>query len=155
MNDWEHKLTLLMSKLVKDTLNVSLQNQYGFETRIYSQDFGFSCVVGLQIMPFFCVSGSQSDAQLCSSLRASATPQGVVCLVSDRDLRLANSYKIEVTSILQQSFNVEMKSCSGCCETVSEGTRMSHCTAANTHNWGKFYNGGSWRSGMGRFFSHR
>ena len=23
------------------------------------------------------------------------------------------------------------------------------------HNWGKFYNGGSWQSGMGRFLSHR
>ena len=41
----------------------------------HSQEFVLFCAVGLQIMPFFCVYSSQSDAQLCSNHRARATRQ--------------------------------------------------------------------------------
>ena len=52
----------------------TLQNKYSSETHI-ARIVDHFFVVGLHIMPFFCVLSSQSDAQLCSNHRARATRQ--------------------------------------------------------------------------------
>ena len=97
-------------------------------------------VVGLHIMPFFCVSSSQSDAQLCSnhracttrqcdSLRASATSQGVLwlsqsCCVTSQNCRATS----QGCSVMSQD----------CCKTIWDLTtrvalgavRLSHAARA-------------------------
>ena len=107
----------------------------------HSQDCGLFSVVGLHIMPFFCVSSSRSDAQLCSnhrahatrqcdSFRASATSQGVLwlsqsCCVTSQSCSATSQGSRDVTLLLQDYLSHNPQSCSGCCETVSYSTCLS------------------------------